>query len=101
MRFEAKNSHFKDLAHRIKNYKNIPKSLAQRHQAWSCYVFSASSTGASVLKNVKTGPGISLLCMQESPVLLLHERYFSTSQPRRPLWKPYPMQPICKKRYQT
>ena len=37
MRFEGKHSFFKDLAGRIKNFKNIAKSLAQRHQTWICY----------------------------------------------------------------
>ena len=56
MRFEAKHSHFKDLAHRIKNFKNIPKSLAHRYQAWSCYV--NSSAGHGLFKDFSTGPGM-------------------------------------------
>ena len=61
MRFEAKNSHFKDLARRMKNFKNIPKSLAQRHQAWSCYVFSSSLTGGGITKDLQiTGPGTAI-----------------------------------------
>ena len=62
MRFEAKNSHFKDLARRMKNFTNIPKSLAQRHQAWSCYVFASSSTGGGIIKDIITGPGKTLFC---------------------------------------
>ena len=32
MRFEGKHNYFKDLAHRVKCFKNIAKSLASRHQ---------------------------------------------------------------------
>ena len=32
MRYEAKHSYFKDLAQKIKCFKNIPKSPAERHQ---------------------------------------------------------------------
>ena len=60
MRFEAKNSYFKDLAHRIKNFKNIPKSLAHRHQAWPCYIYSNSVAGGRIFKDFTTGPGMVL-----------------------------------------
>jgi len=33
MRFEAKHSFFKDLARKMKNFKNLPYSLAFRHQS--------------------------------------------------------------------
>ena len=56
MRFEAKNSHFKDIAHRIKNFKNIAKSLSTRHQAWACYVNAGS--GGRLEKDLISGPGI-------------------------------------------
>ena len=32
MRFEAKHAYFKDIARRLKNFKNLPLSLAKRHQ---------------------------------------------------------------------
>lgn len=32
MRFEAKHSYFKSLAHRVKNFRNIAKTMANRHQ---------------------------------------------------------------------
>ena len=41
MRFEAKHAYFKSLALRIKNFKNIAKSLATRHQHKMCYLLSA------------------------------------------------------------
>ena len=40
MWFEAKHAYFKSLAHRIKNFKNIPKSQVSRHQHKMCYVLS-------------------------------------------------------------
>ena len=33
MRFEGKHSYFKDIAHKTKNFKNLPLSLAKRHQS--------------------------------------------------------------------
>ena len=33
MRFEAMHSYFKDMARKIKNFKNLPLSLAKRHQS--------------------------------------------------------------------
>ena len=54
MRFEVKNSHFKDIVHRIKNFKNIPKSIASHHQFWSCY-FNASQE--CPMQEVAIGPG--------------------------------------------
>ena len=33
MRFEGKHSYFKDMARKIKNFKNLPLSLAERHQS--------------------------------------------------------------------
>lgn len=56
MRFEAKNSHFKDIIQRIRNFKNVPKSLALRHQGWSCY--NNASFGTSSQKELTTGPGM-------------------------------------------
>lgn len=36
MRFEGKHAYFKDLAKKIKNFKNIPYSLAQKNQKVVC-----------------------------------------------------------------
>ena len=33
MRFEAKHTYFKDISRKIKNFKNLPLSLAERHQS--------------------------------------------------------------------
>ena len=43
MRFEGKYNYFKDLAHRVRCYKNIPKTLARRHQHMMSYIFGTSS----------------------------------------------------------
>ena len=40
MRIEAKQNYFKDLTHRIKNFKNIAMSLSYRHQQLVCYQLS-------------------------------------------------------------
>lgn len=45
MRFEAKHGYFKDLVHKLKNFKNIPYTLALRHQmlmrtSWKNYSFT-------------------------------------------------------------
>ncbi|XP_068704496.1 uncharacterized protein [Montipora foliosa] len=36
MRFEAKHLYFKNMARTIKNFKNLPLSLAKRHQSLEC-----------------------------------------------------------------
>lgn len=60
MRFEAKNSHFKDIIHRIKNFKNVPKSIASHHQSWFCYI---NATQQHFLqKNFISGPGMWFVC---------------------------------------
>lgn len=37
MRFEAKHRYFTQLAHGMKNFKNLSKTLAIRHQRLQCY----------------------------------------------------------------
>uniref|UniRef100_A0A1X7UBD0 C2H2-type domain-containing protein n=1 Tax=Amphimedon queenslandica TaxID=400682 RepID=A0A1X7UBD0_AMPQE len=51
MRFEAKHKYFKNLTHIMKNFKNVPKSLAARHQARMCYQLS----GSNPFKNLNIG----------------------------------------------
>ena len=53
MRFEGKHNYFKDLAHRVKCFKNIPKSLASRHQRLVCYQFASNN-----VKETLFGPGM-------------------------------------------
>ena len=57
MRFEAKHSYFKSLAHRVKCFKNIQKTLADRHQHLMCYHLSNPNSSPFV-KGMKTGKGI-------------------------------------------
>ena len=37
MRYEAKHSFFKQLSNILHNFKNLPKTLASRHQSYMCY----------------------------------------------------------------
>ena len=54
MRFESKHNYFKDLAHRVKNFKNVPKTMAERHQEALCYHLRSNS---QLGKNTRVGPG--------------------------------------------
>lgn len=56
MRFEGKHAYFKDLAHRVKCFKNIPKTMAYRHQRSTCYYINGSR-GSPFYKESKTSPG--------------------------------------------
>ena len=44
MRYEAKHSYFKQLARVMGNFKNISKTLAERHQHYMCYHMMEPST---------------------------------------------------------
>ena len=57
MRYESKHSYFKDLAQKTKCFKNIPKSLAERHQRLVCYHFHQSK---ALVKEIETGKGTFL-----------------------------------------
>lgn len=52
MRYEAKHNYFKDLALKMKCFKNICKSLAERHQRFMCYNYLNSNT---LLKHNEVG----------------------------------------------
>lgn len=41
MRFEAKHQYFKDIARKIRNWKNLSHSLAMRHQFLQSFLFTA------------------------------------------------------------
>ena len=49
MRFEAKHNYFKDLAHRIKCFKNVLKTLSEHHQQTMCYHLSSGDIFESKL----------------------------------------------------
>jgi hypothetical protein len=57
MRFEGKHNYFKDLAHRIKSFKNVPKTMATRHQLLMCYYRSSSVDSSIFYKDTNSGPG--------------------------------------------
>lgn len=57
MRFEGKHNYFKDLAHRVKCFKNIPKTMAYRHQESVCYYMNSGKNCSPFCKESKTGPG--------------------------------------------
>lgn len=52
MRFEAKHRYFKTLAAGLGNFKNLPFTLAQRHQNKQCY------TMYNMCKPTECGQGI-------------------------------------------
>jgi hypothetical protein len=52
VRFEAKHRYFKQLTSSIKNFKNLPFSLANRHQQLQCYLINQNNT----LSEVEFGP---------------------------------------------
>ena len=52
MRYEAKHSYFKDLARKIRCFKNISKSLAERYQRLVCYQLLGQQ---SLVKEMLTG----------------------------------------------
>ena len=55
MRFEAKHNYFKKLAIGLGNFKNLPWTLAGRHQNKQCY------TMHFLHKPIECGPGIVIL----------------------------------------
>ena len=57
MRLEAKHSYFKTLAHRVRNFRNIPKTLAGRHQRLMCYYLNHPHKSPSI-KEGTTGKGM-------------------------------------------
>ena len=55
MRFEAKHHYFKRLAQGMNNFKNLPKTLAMRHQRLQCYWLSENDSFLSLI--TEAGPG--------------------------------------------
>ena len=62
MRFEGKHSYFRDLANRVKCYKNIPKTMAERHQELLCYYLKSTKNGSPFMKETMVGPGTCVPC---------------------------------------
>lgn len=57
MNFESKHNYFKDLAHRVKCFKNISKTMAERHQEFVCYLINSGTNCSPFLTDSKTGTG--------------------------------------------
>lgn len=53
MRLEGKHNYFKDLAHRIKCFKNVAKTMAEHYQHSVCYNMSC---GDIYEQEVSIGP---------------------------------------------
>ena len=53
MRYESKHNYFKDLAHRIKCFKNIPQTLLHHHQRLLCLY--ANSNQVSMYEEIRNG----------------------------------------------
>ena len=61
LRFEGKHSYFKDIARRIKCFKNIPKTLAFHQQRLTCYYVNS---GELFIENdIQAGPGMFFMLM--------------------------------------
>ena len=57
MRYESKHNYFKDLALRVKCFKNIPLTLASHHQRLCCLHLTAHSIKENFLiKSTDNGP---------------------------------------------
>lgn len=57
MRFEAKHSYFKQLAHSMGNFVNITYSLSMRHQLYQCYLNINPQQLPGWEIGIETGPG--------------------------------------------
>lgn len=53
MRFESKHSYFKRCARHLKNFKNICRTLCERHQMFQAYVLAG--LGSSEILQIKNG----------------------------------------------
>ena len=49
MRFESKHSYFKECIRRVKNFKNVTKTLSHKHQLLQAYYGTGSLIGPSVV----------------------------------------------------
>ena len=70
MRFEAKYHYFKRLAKGLGNFKNLPKSLAIRHQRLQCYWLCED--GAYLKSGAEAGPGKLLLIIYNYIIYIIY-----------------------------
>jgi len=59
MRFESKHAFFKQVVRHCKNFKNIPKMLAARHQLLQCYLTASGILFSHGLSSVSKGDYVS------------------------------------------
>ncbi len=55
MRFEGRHGFFKDLAHRVKCFKNVAKTMACLNQEQVCYQMTSTSSRSIYHKETKVG----------------------------------------------
>lgn len=85
MRFEAKHSYFKDMARKIKNFKNLPLSLAKRHQsmesALAIKIDEGNDTNScpSVDNDVLLGKGKLLLDHERDYAINMIKRFYEVN----------------------
>ena len=57
MRYEAKHSYFKRLSQSLRNFINLPYTLASRHQQYYCYLHTDTEKFPGWMDEIETGPG--------------------------------------------
>ena len=80
MRFEAKHSYFKQLAHSMGNFVNITYSLATRHQYYQCYLNTNPEELPGWEHNMEVGPGEILYAAKLSrgkTFAVVHKMHYS------------------------
>lgn len=71
MRFEAKHNYFKNVAQRVKCFKNITKTLADRHQKQMCYYLSNPNI-SPLVKEMKVPKGNHIALNYNNYNLAIH-----------------------------
>ena len=87
MRFEAKHQYFKKLASVSRNFKNIAKTLANRHQLKQCWEFtSVDYLGDNVVCSGEVSFVFSNLTQQQQD-LIIHYYNLKQVSPSEVIWK--------------
>jgi len=74
MRFEAKHSYFKQLAHSMGNFVNICYSLTTRHQLLQCCLNINAKQIPGFDDNIEAGPGQKIFLL-----FCLYAEYYAGS----------------------
>lgn len=79
MRFEAKHNYFKSLANNLGNYKNLPKTMATRHQRLMCYNLANNKMFSNFYHEDSVTTGIGNFMHENNYMAILHActMYFS------------------------